>query len=79
VRVSSSSVHVGLACRLRGAHAATHFLARRRDLPGRRLRIAVAARGPGTFGIVGLVAAVLNVIAILELTLGNQIMHGYDT
>jgi hypothetical protein len=34
------------------------------------------ARG---FGIVGLVAAVLNVIAILVLTLGNLAMHGYGT
>jgi hypothetical protein len=31
------------------------------------------------FGIVGLVAAVLNVIAILVLTLGNLAMHGYGT
>jgi hypothetical protein len=34
------------------------------------------ARG---FGIVGLVAAILNVIAILVLTLGNLAMHGYGT
>ena len=31
------------------------------------------------FGIVGLVAAVLNVIAILVLTLGNLAMNGYGT
>jgi hypothetical protein len=31
------------------------------------------------FGIVGLVAAVLNVIAILVLTLGYLAMHGYGT
>jgi hypothetical protein len=31
------------------------------------------------FGIVGLVAAVLNVIAILVLTIGNVVMNGYGT
>ena len=35
-----------------------------------------AARG---FGVVGLVAAVLNVVAILVLTLGNVATKGYGT